>query len=121
MKARRPIQLTVFALTLVVLLTVLATLGVNAANAKNSYSFDGVHITRETITIKEGGSFTLTLRKINAGDAEEIYTSENPLVATVKDGEVFAIAEGETTVTVTKGEFSDSVKVIVTKNDPAIE
>ena len=122
MKAKRPIQLTLFALTLVVLLTVLATLGVNAANAKNSYLFNGVHITRETITIKEGGSFSLTLRKINAGNTKEVFVSENPLVATVSEkGEVFGITEGETTVTVTKGEFSDSVKVIFTKHDPAIE
>ena len=122
MKSTRLIRLTVFACLLVITLTLLATLGVNAANAKNSYAFNGVHITRETITIKEGGSFTLTLRKINAGNEKEVFTSANPLVATVsEDGEVFGIAEGETTVTVTKGEFSDSVKVTVTKNDPAIE
>lgn len=122
MKATKPIRLAVFACMTVILLTTLSMLGVNAANAKNSYQFNGIHITRESIAIKEGGSYTLGLRKINAGNAKEVFVSENPLVATVSEtGEVFAVAEGETTVTVTKGEFSDSVTVKVTQNDPAIE
>lgn len=106
----------------VLLLTALAMAGgVHAQNAKNDYAFDGVHITRESIRIKVGGSYRLSLRLINAGDAAETWESADEAIASVKDGEVFAHKVGETTVTVKKGDFSDTVKVIVTENDPAAE
>ena len=122
MKASHLLKTGVVVLLLIALVSVLATFGVNAENAKNDYAFDGVHFTRETVTVKVGGSYTISVRKINAGNADQVFVSANPLVATVSEsGEIFGIAEGETTVTVTKGEFSDTVKVIVTNNDPAIE
>ncbi len=121
-KHTRITVVTAVALFTLILLVLLSSLvGVHAENAKNTYNFDGVHITRESIRVKVGGSFTLSLRKINAGDAEEVWESADTSIATVTDGEVFGVAVGETTVTVKKGDFSDTVKVIITDQDPAAE
>ncbi|MBR6769267.1 MAG: alpha-L-fucosidase [Clostridia bacterium] len=119
-KSRR-ILIHSIVIALALLLLLVLSPKAHAENAKNSHAFDGVHFKRESITLKVGGSYPLSLRKINAGSEKEIYTSENEEIATVKDGEVFALAEGETTITVKKGKYSDSVKVRVTKNDPAME
>ena len=102
-------------------LTVLALTQVSfAENAKTDYDFSGVYLTRDLVRIKEGGSFTLTLRKISAGDSTPVFTSADPTVATVDaDGTVQAVSLGKTTVTVTLGDYSDSVSVIVTELDPA--
>lgn len=95
---------------------------VNAENAKNDYDFSGIYLTRDTVRIKKGGSFTLSTRVINVSEGETVFVSENEAVATVsKTGVVTARDCGETTVTVTKGKFSDTVKIIVTDKDPAAE
>ena len=108
-------------LTVVLLLTALSTLTF-AENAKNDYDFSGVYITRSSVRIKEGGSYTLALRKINAGEGESVFTSLDPTVATVdQNGIVTALMCGETTVTVTLGDYTDSVTIIVTDKDPAAE
>ena len=120
MKKRSVTMLLALLMTLL-LLTGLSCLTVSAENAKNSYAFDGVHITRESIALKVGGSYKLSLRKINAGSEKEVWTSADPTVATVSGGEVTAVSVGVTTVTVKKGDFTDSVKVTVTEGDPAHE
>lgn len=117
------IFLTAFCLALL-LAALTAGSGLFAAgtgNAKNDYRFDGVHITRESLTVRVGGSFTLTLRKINAGSAEEVWESADPAIATVEGGEVFGVKAGKTTVTVKKGEFSDTIPVTVTESDPVLD
>ena len=98
-----------------------ATASVSAKNAKNDYAFDGVHITRESITIKVSGSFDLSLRKLNAGEGSAVWSSADPSVATVKNGTVTGVKVGETTVTVTYGSYTDTVAVKVTDKDPAAE
>ena len=67
MKASHLLKTGVVVLLLIALVSVLTTFGVNAENAKNDYAFDGVHFTRETVTVKVGGSYTISVRKINAG------------------------------------------------------
>ena len=50
-------KIILLAVTMSLLFAVLsATASVSAKNAKNDYAFDGVHITRESITVKVGGS-----------------------------------------------------------------
>ena len=97
------------------------TLSVSAKNAKNDYAFDGVHITRESITVKVSGSYDLSLRKLNAGEGSAVWTSADPSVATVENGTVTGVKVGETTVTVTYGNYTDTVAVKVTDKDPAAE
>ena len=53
------------------------------ANAKNDYVFDGVRFCLESLTLKTGGSATLALREINAGEETLVWASSDPAVATV--------------------------------------
>ena len=118
---RKSVSLLLVTLLTLILLTGLSSLTVSAKNAKNDYAFDGVHITRESITVKVAGSFDLTLRKLNAGTGSAVWTSADPSVATVKNGTVTGVKVGMTTVTVTYGSYTDSVIVTVTDKDPAAE
>lgn len=73
----------------------------------------------ETIKIIEvGEEFTLkeTVEPVDAVDRGVVWSSDKPNVATVKDGKVKGIAEGEATITVTTndGNKTADCKVVVT-------
>ncbi|MBR2987778.1 MAG: alpha-L-fucosidase [Clostridia bacterium] len=106
--------------TAVCLLTAFALVS-HAENAKTDYDFSGVYLTRDSISLKVGGSTTLTTRKIGISGTPA-FSSSDPDIATVSSkGVVKAVALGETTVTVTLGESRDTVKVRVTELDPSHE
>lgn len=68
-----------------------------------------------SITIEEGKTFTLTatVAPDNATDKTVSWTTSDAAVATVSDGVVFAIKEGEATITATAGEKSTECTVTV--------
>jgi hypothetical protein len=72
--------------------------------------------TELTLTINETETLIATVLPKNATNKGVTWTSSNPSVATVNSGTVTAIAEGETTITVTTddGNFSDVCTVTVT-------
>ncbi len=104
-----------------IIVSLAASFGSYSANAKTDYDFSGIYLNRESVSIKEGGSFSLSLRKINAPTQDAVWSSDNTAIATVEDGEIFAKACGKTTVHVKVGDFQDSVTVIVTEEDPVYE
>nr|MCR4584572.1 Ig-like domain-containing protein [Lachnospiraceae bacterium] len=67
------------------------------------FAVTGVSITPETLSLKVGESGTLTAAVVpeNATNKNVSWTSSAPDVATVTDGVVTAVAEGETDITVT--------------------
>lgn len=68
-----------------------------------------------SITIEEGKTFTLTatVAPDNATDKTVSWTTSDAAVATVSDGKVSAVKEGEATITAKAGEKSTECKVSV--------
>ena len=108
-------------IAVIIIVSLATSFGSYSANAKTDYDFSGIYLNRESVSIKEGGSFSLSLRKINAPTQDAVWSSDNTAIATVEDGEIFAKACGKTTVHVKVGDFQDSVTVIVTEEDPVYE
>ena len=83
------------------------------------FAVTGVSIAPETLSLKvgESGTLTVTVTPANADNKKVSWTSSAPAVATVADGTVTAVAEGETTITVTTedGAKTASCKVTVAK------
>lgn len=81
----------------------------------------GVSIAPETLSLKIGGSGTLaaTVSPKNATNKNVSWTSSTPEVATVADGVVTAVAEGESIITVTTedGAKKATCKVTVSSKD----
>lgn len=64
----------------------------------------------------------MSTRVIGKLSGDAVYESTDTSVATVsKSGEIVAKGYGETVVTVKKDGYSDTVRVIVTDQDPALE
>lgn len=82
-------------------------------------SVTDVSVSPSTLTLEEGetAQLTVTILPENAGDKAVSWSSSNPAAATVEDGLVSGVAEGEADVTVTThdGGFSDFCHVVVTK------
>lgn len=81
----------------------------------------GVSIAPETLSLKIGGSGTLaaTVSPENATNKKVSWTSSTPEVATVADGVVTAVSEGESIITVTTedGAKKATCKVTVSSKD----
>ena len=105
-------------IAVIIIVSLATSFGSYSANAKTDYDFSGIYLNRESVSIKEGGSFSLSLRKINAPTQDAVWSSENTAIVTVEDGEIFAKACGKTTAQVKVGDFQDGGTVIVTEEDP---
>ena len=81
-------------------------------------SVTGVTLDKSTAEIEEGSTTTLTatVAPINASNKTVIWSTSNSSVATVSDGVVTAVSEGEATITATTqdGSFADTCAVTVT-------
>lgn len=71
-----------------------------------------VSLDKSTLTLAEWESATLVAEKTGTNEAI-VWSSANESVATVENGKVTALSVGETTITASIGETSDSCKVIV--------
>ena len=91
-----------------------------AKNAKIDYNFDGIYLTRSSVDLKIGGSCYLTVRRINVPKSDKLtWHSWDTSIATVAaNGEVTAVGEGTTRITVLHEDYSASCIVKVTKEDP---
>lgn len=76
----------------------------------------GITLGKDTLTIARGETATLTATVEPADTTDTIvWSSENDSIATVEDGVVTAVGQGETTITATCGNQTASCKVIVNK------
>lgn len=93
---------------------------VTAQNAKTEYDFTGIYLTRSSVDLKIGGSCTVTVRRINVPRSEKLtWHSWDTSVATVsQNGEITAVGEGVTKITVLHEKYSADCIVTVTKEDP---
>ena len=76
----------------------------------------GVTLDKAELTLTEGNSEALvaTITPDNAANKTVTWTSSNPSVATVNNGEVTAVSAGEATITVTTEDGSFTAECIVT-------
>lgn len=76
----------------------------------------GITLDKDTLTIARGETATLTATVEPADTTDTIgWSSKDDNIATVKDGVVTAVGQGETTITATCGNQTASCKVIVNK------
>lgn len=76
----------------------------------------GIKLDRDTLTIARGETATLTATVEPADTTDKVvWSSKDDNIATVKDGVVTAVGQGETTITATCGNQTASCKVIVNK------
>ena len=76
----------------------------------------GIKLDRDTLTIARGETATLTATVEPADTTDKVvWSSADKTIATVKDGVVTAVGQGETTITATCGNQTASCKVTVTK------
>lgn len=76
----------------------------------------GIKLDRDTLTIARGETATLTATVEPADTTNTIvWSSKDKTIATVKDGVVTAVGQGETTITAACGDKTASCKVIVNK------
>ena len=76
----------------------------------------GITLDKDTLTIARGETATLTATVEPTDTTDKVvWSSKDDNIATVKDGVVTAVGQGETTITATCGNQTASCKVIVTK------
>ncbi len=76
----------------------------------------GITLDKNTLTIARGETATLTATVEPADTTDKVvWSSKDDNIATVKDGVVTAVGQGETTITATCGNQTASCKVIVNK------
>ena len=76
----------------------------------------GITLDKDTLTIARGETATLTATVEPADTTDKVvWSSKDDNIATVKDGVVTAVGQGETTITATCGGKTATCKVIVTK------
>lgn len=76
----------------------------------------GITLDKDTLTIARGETATLTATVEPADTTDTIgWSSKDDNIATVKDGVVTAVGQGETTITAACGDKTASCKVTVTK------
>ena len=108
--------------------TITATAGEKSATCKvvvqkKVIAVESVELSYELLELVEGDSKTLSaiVKPDDATDKSVTWTSSNSGVATVKDGVVTAIREGEATITAKAGDKSATCKVVVSKKIIAVE
>ena len=81
-----------------------------------------VSLSQSSVSMKVGASVSLsaTISPSNATDKAVTWSSSNPGVASVSNGVVSALSEGETTVTASAGGKSATCKVTVLPNTVAV-
>lgn len=76
----------------------------------------GITLDKDTLTIASGETATLTATVEPADTTDKVvWSSKDDNIATVKDGVVTAVGQGETTITAACGDKTASCKVTVTK------
>lgn len=76
----------------------------------------GIKLDRDTLTIARGETATLTATVEPADTTDKVvWSSKDDNIATVENGVVTAVGQGETTITATCGNQTASCKVIVNK------
>jgi hypothetical protein len=76
----------------------------------------GITISEASVSIEKGDTTTLTATILPKGAEGTItWTSSNPAVASVTDGEVIGLTEGTTNVVATVGTFNATCVLTVTK------
>ena len=100
--------------------TITATAGGKSASCDVTVStanvaVTGVTLNQSTLSLTSGGSATLTatVSPSNATNATLTWSSSNPSVATVSNGDVTAVGAGNATITATAGDKSASCNVTV--------
>lgn len=93
-------------------LTVQATRKGVTAEVEISVSAKDFSIKPEEVTLHKNGTQKLIITGLDSTD-DITWTSSKESVATVADGVVTAVGEGETIITATRGDKSDTVKVNV--------
>ena len=108
--------------------TITATAGEKSATCKvvvqkKVIAVESVELNDELLELVEGSTETLiaTVAPDDATDKTVTWASSNAGVATVKDGFVSAIKEGEATITAKAGDKSATCKVVVSKKIIAVE
>ena len=86
-------------------------------------SISSITISPSTLVLKEGesSSLTATVSPADATDQTIIWASSNTSIATVRDGNVTAVAEGSATITAKAGDKSAACEVTVKKAIVAVE
>jgi len=87
----------------------------NVTVTHGNVAVEGVTIDRDTVTLREGETVTLTatVEPEDATDKTVMWKSDNTGIATVVDGVVTAEGAGTTTITATAGAFSDTCEITV--------
>ncbi len=77
----------------------------------------GIYLNKSSLSMYVGGSGTLTATVLpeNATDKTVTWTSSNTSIATVNDGVVSAVSEGEATITASAGDKTATCKVTVSQ------
>ena len=90
---------------------------------KGYVAVSSISLNKENLELVEGNSETLTatVSPNDATDKTVSWASSNDAVATVKDGTVSAVKEGEATITAKAGEKTASCKVVVAKKIIPVE
>ena len=80
------------------------------------FPVESIQLNAETLSLKPGESALLTASVLpeNASNKTVLWTSSNPLVATVSDGDVVALSVGTTTITAKAGDETATCVVTVT-------
>ena len=81
-----------------------------------------IELSKTELTIVEGdsGTLTATVSPDDATDQTVVWSSSNESIATVKDGVINAISQGEATITAKVGEKTATCKVIVTETSAPV-
>lgn len=82
----------------------------------------GIYLNYASLELEEGASKTIiaTVSPVYATDKIVIWSSSNTAVATVDDGTVTAVAEGEAVITAKAGDFDVTCYVTVKKAGPSV-
>lgn len=90
---------------------------------KGYVTVSSISLNKDSIELVEGDSETLTatVSPNDATDKTVSWTSSNDAVATVKDGTITGVKEGEATITAKAGEKTASCKVVVAKKVIPVE
>lgn len=108
--------------------TITATAGGKSATcsvtvSKGIIAVTSVELNKTSLELVEGESETLTatVKPDDAMDKTVTWTTSDASIATVENGKVTAVKEGETTITASVGSKSMTCKVVVVKKVIAVE
>ena len=100
--------------------SVLPEITITAVDADTTVPVTEVQLDKTTADMEVGDSLTLTATILpeNATVQEAIWSTSDETIATVNDGVVTAVAEGEVTITATAGECTATCVITITKPAP---